>query len=316
MSALDLLDPPDAAAWDAFLAETDGATVFHTSAWASIWTSLWPGSRWRALVWRQDGRIAAALGYIVRHGLLGRRLFSMPDGTYGGPVVRRGLEARKEAVSSLMGRYWAIAEQAPDVHLSWRPGPGEQAPGFAEGFTQVVPLSAGFDSILARLSHGTRSRVKQAEESGLTLRKVASEAGVRAYYELVVRNAQRHRSQPRPLRLYLNVLERMVPRELARFDLVEHQGRVVGGSLHLLYGGHALNWLTVSDESRRDLHPNHFVIARWLRELSASGYREYDLGASPADAQGLIEFKESWGAVRQPVLTRRRRGGLYRWLGR
>jgi hypothetical protein len=316
MSALDLLNPPDTAAWDAFLAETDEATVFHTSAWASTWTSAWPGSRWRALVWKQDGRIAAALGYIVRPGLFGPRLFSMPDGTYGGPVVRRGLPARQEAVRSLMGWYWTIAEKAPDVHMSWRPGPGEQVPGFAEGFTQVVPLSAGFDSILARLSHGTRSRVRQAEESGLTLRKGTTEAEVRAYYELVLRNAERHRSRPHPLWLYLKVLEHMVPRGLARFDLVEHQGRVIGGSLHLLYGGHALNWLTVSDESRRDLRPNHFVIARWLRELSASGYREYDLGASPANAPGLIEFKESWGAVRQPVLTRSRRGGLYRWLGR
>jgi hypothetical protein len=316
MSALDLLDPPDPTAWDAFLAETDGATVFHTSAWASTWTSVWQGSRWRALVWRQDGRIAAALGYIVRRGLLGRRLFSMPDGTYGGPVVRRGLVARQEAVSSLLGWYWALAEKTPDVHMAWRPAPGEQPPGFAEGFTQIVPLSAGYEAIMAKASHGTRSRVRQAEEAGLVLRPVTTEKGVRAYYDLVVRNAERHQSKPRPLWLYLKVLERMVPRGLARFDLIEHEARVIGGSLHLLYGGHALNWLTVADESRRDLHPNHYVIARWLRELSASGYREYDLGASPAEAKGLIEFKESWGAERRPVLTRSRRGGLYKLLRR
>ena len=316
MGGLELLDPPDPATWDAFIAETDGATVFHTSAWARTWTEVWPKARWRALAWIEHGRIAAGLPYVVREGWLGRRLFSMPDGTYGGPLAVRGSEGRQEALSRLIDWFRGNAEKAPVSQLTWRPGLEAAPTGLTESFTQIVPLSGSFDAILARASHGIRSRVRQAEESGLTLRPVANEEGVRAYHQLVVRNAERHRSTPRPLGLYLEVLEHMVPRGLARFDLVEEGDRVIGGSLHLLYGGHALNWLTVSDESRRDLHPNHFVIARWLRELSAAGFSEYDLGASPADARGLIEFKESWGAVRQPVLSAARSGGLYQLLGR
>lgn len=316
---------PESTSWDAFVASSDEASVFHTSAWAHVWMEVWPEADWRAIAWQKDGRIVAGLGFIDRPSLLGRQILSMPDGTFGGPIVQSGMPA--DAAASVRRRllesYRALIRE-PFVarsQLTWPAPVDEQewgVPGFEpeEGFTQVVPLTPDFDALLGRLSHGVRSRVRQAEEAGLVLRPVTDAAGVEAYQELAARNALRHGSQPKPLALYHHVLGHLVPHGLARFDLVEHAGQVIGGSLHLLGNGRALNWLTVADDDQRSLRPNHFVIARWLRELSASGYREYDLGASPPEAGGLIEFKESWGAVRRPVLTWRRQSWPLRLLGR
>ena len=318
---LEVLSPPDAAAWDGLAAEAEDATVFHRSAWARLWSAAWPGARWQAIALRDGGVLAAGLGFIARHGPGGSRILSMPDGTYGGPLVRRGLSDPARARRLLLEE-WGRMARARGVlasQLTWLDGDRGQAPAGLErdeGFTQVVALGSDFPAAFQRLSHGIRSRVRQAEESGLALRAVMEPAGVRAYHDLVVRNARRHGSRPRPLSLYLGVLEHLVPLGLARFDLVEREGAVVGGGLHLLDGRRAMNWLTVADEAQRQLRPTHLVIAHWLRELSARGYREYDLGGSPAGAKGLIEFKESWGAARRPVLTLRRRSLLHRLLGR
>jgi len=45
-------------------------------------------------------------------------------------------------------------------------------------------------------------------------------------------------------------------------------------------------------------------IARVMRDLCESGFHEYNLGGSPADATGLMRFKAGWGA---PGLTLGRR---------
>ena len=321
---------PDSAAWDAFVGECEDATAFHTSAWASVWTAEWPGAKWRAIAWQKDGRIFAGLPFLERPTALGRQILSMPDGTYGGPILARWLSLTADAAANIRGRvleqYRDVARRAGVLHsqLTWfeptawfTPWSGNDPPAGLDAeqrFTQVVRLDQGFDTLLARLSHGVRSRVRQSEEAGLLLRPATDVRGVDAYHELVVRNARRHGTGARPLSLYHNVLERMVPRGLARFDLVQHGARTIGGSLHFLANRRALNWLTVADDEHRELRPNHFVISRWLRELSQAGYREYDLGSSPPDARGLIEFKESWGAERRPVLTLRRRSLLHRLL--
>jgi lipid II:glycine glycyltransferase (peptidoglycan interpeptide bridge formation enzyme) len=119
---------------------------------------------------------------------------------------------------------------------------------------------------------------------------------------------------PKPLSLYQRIHRNLGPLGLARYDLVEQHGIAIGGSLHFTYRGSAINWLTVSDERKWDLRPNHLIIARVMRDLCAAEFHEYNLGGSPPDAEGLIKFKEAWGATRQPVLEVRRRGMVYRML--
>jgi CelD/BcsL family acetyltransferase involved in cellulose biosynthesis len=331
--ALELIPSPEPARWDALVESAEGATVFHTAAWARTWAAEWPGATWQVIARNDGAKLAAGLAFVARTGAGGRRIFSMPDGTYGGPLVGPGSADPAANRRRLLEEYGRLvsARGVLASQLTWLAPPGAPSARAAlagteagmpggletqESFTQVVALGPGFDPTLAHLPHGVRSRVRQAEESGLTLRTAADPAAVRAYHELVVRNARRHGSRPRPLSLYLRVLEILVPLGLARFDLVEHQGEVIGGSLHLLHGGRAVNWLTVADDGKRQLRPNHFVIARWLRERSAAGDREYDLGSSPAGAQGLIDFKSSWGSSRRAVLVLRRRSLLDRLLRR
>jgi lipid II:glycine glycyltransferase (peptidoglycan interpeptide bridge formation enzyme) len=119
---------------------------------------------------------------------------------------------------------------------------------------------------------------------------------VRAYHALAARTARRHGARPKPVSLYLRILESLVPRGLARYDLVEHRGTPIGGSLHFLHRGSAINWLTVSDERSWKLRPNHLLIARVLSDLCEAGFTEYNMGGTPARAAGLVHFKERWDA--------------------
>jgi hypothetical protein len=81
---------PDPPAWDDLVQSSRGASVFHTSAWARLWTGLSRSARWEAAIVEEGGRYMGALGWIARrHGWF-ESLDAMPYGTYGGPIVRDG----------------------------------------------------------------------------------------------------------------------------------------------------------------------------------------------------------------------------------
>ena len=201
--------------------------------------------------------------------------------------------------------------------LTWYEGRRDELPSdlvAADSFTHVRPLDPDFEGLLRALPHSIRSRVRQGEEYGLVFRPVTDARDVRHYHALAVRTVSRKGGLPKPLSLYQRIFRSLVPPGLARFDLVEHQGRAIAGSVHFTYRGTATNWLTVSDDRKWDLRPNHFIMARVMGELCAAGFREYNLGGSPADAEGLIHFKEAWGGARRLVLELRRRHMLHRLL--
>jgi lipid II:glycine glycyltransferase (peptidoglycan interpeptide bridge formation enzyme) len=201
--------------------------------------------------------------------------------------------------------------------LTWYEGRRDELPAdliAADGFTHVRPLGPDFESLLAALPHSLRSRVRQAEEHGLSVRRVTDARDVRHFHALAVHTVRRHGGLPKPLSLYQRIFRSLVPPGLARYDLVEHQGRPIAGSLHFTFRGTALNWLTVSDDRHLQLRPNHLMIARVMRDLCEAGYHAYNLGSSPPDAEGLIHFKEDWGGTRRLVLDLRQRSPIYRML--
>jgi CelD/BcsL family acetyltransferase involved in cellulose biosynthesis len=316
-----LVSPPDPAAWDALVEADETASAFQPSAWARMWTSEWPRARWEALVVRDAaGGYSAGLAMITRDEPLGRRVMAMPYATYGGPLVRGDHPDPAAARRAQLAAYAAhVRSGVLLAELTWLRGRREELPdGMAatEGFTQVRPLGSDWAAIFRELPHSVRSRVRQAEETGVTFQPVSDLEGVRAYHRLAVGTMRRLGGTPKPLSVYRRVFEQLVPAGFARFDLAVHQDRPIGGSLHVLHRGTALNWLTVSDDAHVKLRPNHLLIARVMESLCAAGCREYNFGGSPAGAEGLIQFKESWGAERVPVLEARKRSLLHRLLKR
>jgi len=309
----------DPARWDALVASAEGAGVFHTSAWARLWTSEWRDARWEALVIEDADGYAAGIGAIVRRRGPFRTVEAMPYATYGGPIVRRGHPDPRGTAAALLKGFarWIGGATVLRAGIAWYQGDGgafpERLPPVAS-FTHVLPLGADYEEVAARFAPSTRRLVRQADESGLTIESVDTPAKVGEFYDLAVETVRRRGGTPKPRSIYDRIFERLVPPGLGRFHLVRHDGVAVAGSLHLFHDGVAMNWLPVSRASAWTLRPNNFLIASLLETLCASGYLAYNFGASPPDAAGLIRYKEGWGARRVPVVLAGRRSALHRRL--
>jgi CelD/BcsL family acetyltransferase involved in cellulose biosynthesis len=314
-----VVSPPDRAAWDALVGSAPGATIFHTSAWAELWVEEWRGARWVAHVVEDAQGYAGGLSAIVRHRGIGRTVLSMPFGTYGGPLVREGHpdpgSVRRELLESYARA--ALGRLTLRSEMTWLEGMKDEIPpalAVAESFTHVLRLDPDFEALAAGFTPAARRLVRQAEESGLTIRAAQGEEDVSTFYEIAVETVRRRGGKPKPYSLYRRIQQSLVPNGLARYHLVLHEGTPVAGSLHLFHDGVAMNWLPVSLESSWHLRPNNFLIARTLETLCEAGYVEYNFGASPHDAAGLIRFKEGWGASPRPLVIAGRRSSVHRKL--
>jgi CelD/BcsL family acetyltransferase involved in cellulose biosynthesis len=311
--------PPDRAAWDALVTAAPTATIFHTAAWAELWTGEWRDARWEAIVLEEGGRYEGAIGAIVRHRGPVRTVFSMPFSTYGGPLVRADHPdpaAVRRALLEAFGRL-AASRLTLRAEITWYGGVRNELPPKLpadETFTHVLPLGRDYESLSAGFAPAARRLVRQSEESGLAIRAAENLEDVRAFYNLAVETVRRRGGTPKPFSLYARIFKALVPAGLARYHLVLHEERPVAGSLHLFREGVATSWLPVSSEAAWPLRPNNFLISRVLMSLCDAGYLEYHFGASPPDAAGLIRFKESWGASPRPVVTAGRRSDLHRRL--
>ncbi|HEV8128370.1 MAG TPA: GNAT family N-acetyltransferase [Candidatus Eisenbacteria bacterium] len=313
------LKPPDSARWDELVEQSPGASIFHTAAWASLWTSEWRRARWEALVLEDGSGYAAGIGAIVRPRGFWRTIDAMPYATHGGPIVRRGHPDPAGARKALLQAFeqWTSGRRVLRAQLAWPGGREEEFPEdlpHRESFTHVLPLGRDYAMVASEFASSTRRLVRQAEESGLSIRPAASPDDVRAFIALANETVRRRGGEPKPASLYERIAADLAPAGLARFHLVTHGDEPVAGSLHLFHEGVATSWLPVSRASAWHLRPNNFLVAHVLESLCGAGYLEYDFGASPPDADGLIRFKEGWGAVRRPVWIAERRSGLHRRL--
>jgi len=314
-----LASPPDPERWDALVARSPGASVFHTSAWARLWTDEWSGARWEALVVEGDGRYEAGLGAIVRQRGPLRTVDAMPFATYGGPLVREDHPDPSGLTAALLDGFatWIGGAFVLRASLAWYEGDRDAFPENltpVDSFTHIVSLSSEYEEVASRFTPSTRRLVRQADESGLAIEVADSLEKIGTFYELATETIRRRGGTPKPRSLYDRIFTDLVSKGLGRYHLVRHGSEAVAGSLHFFHEGVATNWLPVSREAAWPLRPNNFLVASLLETLCASGYHEYNFGSSPADAAGLIRYKEGWGARRHPVLIAGRRSGLHRHL--
>ena len=175
-SAVQVEAPPDRDAWNALVAGAPEATVFHTSAWAELWTREWRGARWVAFVLEDEAGYAGGIPAIVRNRGIGRTVFSMPYGTYGGPLLRPGhpdpAAARLElllAFARRAGSRWTLRSE-----MTWYQG---SVPEIIENGTSGYIVDSMDNAIEAakKIQALNRSQVRKCFEQHFTAGRMAKE---------------------------------------------------------------------------------------------------------------------------------------------
>jgi hypothetical protein len=285
----------------------EAATFYHSRVWAESLSVTFPHMIFRCLVARR-GRTGAGFFpfFLIRHGPL-KTVWSMPFGTYGGPVAED-----ETCAAALRRAYGVVMSTAGLIHAGWidfNNSAGEPGWDRKTADTHLVDLTGGFDRLWSdSIEKQRKKRTRRAENSGITVRRMNSHNDLRMYYDIYSRRLTGWGERTTyPLKLFEDLLER--GGETVRLYVAEHDGKIVGGHFNFYSKNMVTAWNGVTTPESNHLQPGTKLYIECFKSACSEGFEVYNLGGS-LGKQSLIDFKESLGGVRYTYDQYRRRSAL------
>ena len=306
---MEIQQPVSRELWQRLAQRCPWATYFHTPAWAEAIAAAFPEFQSHGIGFFDDtfGQVVLPAVVRIQKRLLRTRYEykSMEPGVYGGFIAEQPLTPAQirrlcEALCSIRGCVGRIVE-TPDMplHLPAPFSPKAMA-------THRIRLERPYEEIAARFSRGQKSNIRQALRKGLQVRLAVTEQDITTYYLLYQRTFERW-DKPKgslyPLEFFLHLYRYYDG--CVRFWLAEAAGEPVAGIIVLAWQKTLIYWHGSSDKQYFKLYPNNLLHAKVLEHACSNGFSYYDMGPSMG-LEGVVRFKESFGAEQNPFMA-------YRW---
>lgn len=298
------IDPLKDARWEEFLLRDSRASAFHSTDWLRTLNRAY-GYEPVVFTTSAPGReLTNGIPFCyVRSWLTGRRLVSLPFSDHCEPLADSpGMlnEILTTLVMEQGGRLKYVELRPLSTDLSRETGTTRFGRG--DVYTMHMLDLRPTEEDLFRGFHKscTQRPIKKAEREGLTFEEGRSEDVLRKYYHLLLLTRRRHQLPPQPIEWYRNVVECMG--EKAKIWVALKDGVPVASILTLFYKQTLMYKYGCSDSEHFNLGGTFALFWRAIREAKAQGATLFDLGKSDIDNEGLVTFKDRWGAERTDMI--------------
>jgi hypothetical protein len=161
-----------------------------------------------------------------------------------------------------------------------------------EHSTHILKLDNSYEAIWEAYNKRVRGAVRKAEKASVIIRETIDEKDMMQFYKMYLAMMSRFGSTPKPFSL----LRYLQTSSIAKLVIAELDDNIIGGLLFLHFNSYVRLWCETSDPEFLSYRPNNAIINYIIKWSCDRGYRFVDFGASPPDNEGLIAFKEEWGA--------------------
>ena len=161
-------------------------------------------------------------------------------------------------------------------------------------FTHILSIENGYESVWTAYNKRVRGAVRKAEKTGIIVRETENEEEMMCFYKMYLEMISRFNSTPKPYSL----LRYLQTSPIARMVIALLDNHIIGGLLFLHFNSCVRLWCETSDPKFLNYRPNNAIINYIVQWSCNNGYRFVDFGASPPGNEGLVAFKEEWGATK------------------
>lgn len=293
--------------WDSFLAKHPRASLFHSSPWLAALNCTY-GFQPIAYTTSSAGEeLENAMVFCrVESWLTGRRLVSLPFSDHCEPLVDTG-EDQALLTAALMQKVseerWSYAELRPLEPFEVTTTLPRTAVTYA--FHQL-DLWPGIDTIFDSFhKSSTQRKIRRAEREGLVYREGSTQSLLNDFYRLFTLTRKRQGLAPQSKAWFANLMECFG--EDLKVRVAFKDGQPIAAMITIRHKDTMTYKYGCSDVRFNRLGCMHLLFWNAIQEAKSSGLRFLDFGRTDADQQGLITFKNRWGAG-QSVLTYSRYG--------
>ena len=145
----------------------------------------------------------------------------------------------------------------------------------------------------------TQRKILRAQREGVVCSDKQSPEVLRAFYRLLELTRRRHGLPPQPYRWFENLAACVG--DAMNVRVASYRGQPVAGMVTLRHQSTLTYKYGASDHAWHRVGAVHLLFWKTIEEAHAAGCVKFDLGRTNVDDQGLLTFKERWGASRVPL---------------
>jgi hypothetical protein len=277
---------------NAFAASSSDATFYQSRGWLKTLDSSYGRMSLRTMVARDGNDIVGYLPFFYLRRSFVRNVWSLPFGTYGGPVCNGDQVIGRELIAAfertVRGR-GALECGWVDFNNHYEPSGTAQR----MSSTHIIDLSVGFDALWSNFHSMRRKSTRKAERAGVVVSRADSQDEIDAYYRIFENKMSGWGNDGAyPDRFFHSLFEE--GGDSVRLLIARHDGEIVGGHLNFYFGDMVIAWYNVTSSHGDAVQAGSMLYTHCLQNACEENYLRYNLGGSLAK-ESLIKFKETLG---------------------
>jgi CelD/BcsL family acetyltransferase involved in cellulose biosynthesis len=299
------LNPLDDNRWNELLRIHPSSSVFHTTQWLEAlrrtygyepcaFTTSPPGSPLRN----------AAVFCLIDSWMTGRRLVSVPFADHCALLTQNPEDIRSifVALELALDRERLVYFEFRPTHLMPITTPLWCAT--EKYYFHQIDLHPDLEVLFRSLHKDSIQRkLRRAAKEGISYRDDRPNELLDDFFRLFVSTRRRHRVPPQPKAWFQNLIESFGDKLKIR---VAYKGsRPIASILTIRYKDTLIYKYGCSDSHMNKFGGIQLLLWRAIQEAKSEGLKICDLGRSDVDNEGLIAFKERWGATRSTLTYQR-----------
>lgn len=287
---VELIEARGASEWDAFVAASDLATIYHRYVWRDIVHEVFGHETYYLAARAPGGTISAILPLVrLRSFLFGDFMVGLPYFNYGG-IVARSSAARDALLEAAIGL--ARKRNCRHVELRQREPLPPRWRARVDKVAMVLPLPHSPEELWKSLPSKVRTDARRPARRGISCEFGGHEL-LPEFYAVFSENMRDLGTPVYPATFFKAILTALPAN--ASLVVARQGSRAMAAGLLLEYaGGMEIPWAS-SLRAFNKLGANMFMYGRVLEHAIVRGCRSFDFGRSTIDS-GTYLFKKQWGA--------------------
>jgi hypothetical protein len=295
MSNVYQIHPLNDPRWAWLLLRHPSASVFHSEPWLRAIQKTYGFEPVVLTTSSPEEDLQNALLFCrIESPMTGRRLVSLPFSDHCAPLT-----TGKQDLALLMD---GMRSELADRRLRYvELRPVEPLPEVGPCHTRWtyrwhrLDLTADISDVYSRFHRDCVARkIRRAEREHLVYRKGNSGQDFADFWKLYLLTRKRHGAPPQPLSWFRNLIGEFG--EAATIHLALQADRRIAAIFTLEYKDTLVYKYGCSDPSLQALGGTHLLFWHAIQDAKARGLKTLDLGRSDYSNEGLIQFKDRWGA--------------------
>jgi CelD/BcsL family acetyltransferase involved in cellulose biosynthesis len=295
------VDPLRDARWGELVDSHPRASVFHSPKWMRALHAVYGYEPVAVTTCAPGTRLTNGLAFCrIRSWLTGRRFVSLPFSDHCEPLIHRPEELDEMLLQ--MKRYvaedqWKYIEIRP---VSSEPSSHTEFGRLVTYCFHRLDLSLSSEKLFHNLHKDcVQRKIRRAEREKLTYEEGTSEDLLQKFYRLLVMTRRRQYLPPQPLDWFRGLIAAFGSD--LKIRVASKDGVAVASILTLSHKKSMIYKYGCSDTAFNNLGGTALLFWKTIGEAKDAGLETLDMGRSDANNQGLIAFKEHWGAVKTSI---------------